>query len=197
MTLLASFRMFLAGATGQGDLVIGTPIANRNHVELEGLIGFFVNTLALRGEVAPDEPFTSLLARERAGALAAYAHQDAPFDLIVDALGLERRIDLTPLFQVWFVHQNTPHEAPVRGRSVPELATSAPELATKFDLTLHSTYDGEHIGLTWLFNADRFEETTTAQLVASYRALLTAIAAHPHLSAEELLASALAAGTDA
>ncbi len=188
MTLLAGFRALLARATSETDLVIGTPIANRNHREIEGLIGFFVNTLALRGEVRPDEPFSSLLAREKATALAAYDHQDAPFELVVDALHVTRRLDITPLFQVWFVHQNIPRDARVHGEYV---APSGAENTSKFDLALYSLEDGDAIRCAWHYNADLFDEATIAQLVADYETLLAEVAARPAQRVDALLPAAI------
>ena len=86
MTLLAAYTALLGKYTGQDDLVIGTPVANRNHAETEKLIGFFVNTLALRGDLSGDPTFTELLSRVRTTALAAYAHQDLPFEQLIDEL---------------------------------------------------------------------------------------------------------------
>jgi non-ribosomal peptide synthetase component F len=183
MTLLAAFRALLAKATGQADLVIGTPIANRNHKEIEGLIGFFVNTLALRCDVRPDESFRSLLAREKASALAAYDHQDAPFELVVDALQLPRRLDLTPLFQVWFVHQNLPREALAQ---TTYQATAHAEAASKFDVTLYSVEEGAEIRLVWHYNPELFDEASITQLIADYQVLLASVAAEPAVRIDHL-----------
>ncbi|MDX2086542.1 MAG: amino acid adenylation domain-containing protein [Kofleriaceae bacterium] len=188
MTLLAAFRALLARVTGQPDLVIGTPIANRNQREIEGLIGFFVNTLALRGEVDPDEAFTALLAREKAGALAAYDHQDTPFELIVDALHLERRLDPNQLFQVWFVHHNFPDEARDVGL---DLAMSATH-RSKFDLSIYSQESGGMLSFYWLYDPDLFDDATISQLVADYQALLGLVVDRPEILIGELLASDLA-----
>ena len=102
MTLLAAFGALLSRYSGQSDLVIGTPIANRTRSELEGLIGFFVNTLALRLDLSGDPSFTTLLERVRVVATGAYAHQDLPFEMLVAKLAPERHLSHTPLFQVMF-----------------------------------------------------------------------------------------------
>ncbi|MFC4048034.1 condensation domain-containing protein, partial [Dactylosporangium siamense] len=102
MTVLSVFTVLLSRYSGQQDVVVGTPIANRNRAEIEGLIGFFVNTLALRTDLSGDPTFAELLQRVRAETLAAYAHQDVPFEQLVDELGVERDRSRSPLFQVMF-----------------------------------------------------------------------------------------------
>ena len=108
MTLLAAFGALLSRYSGQSDLVIGTPIANRTRSELEGLIGFFVNTLALRLDLSGDPSFAALLERVRTVATEAYAHQDLPFEMLVARLAPERHLSQAPLFQVMFALQNVP-----------------------------------------------------------------------------------------
>ncbi len=112
MTLLAAFGALLSRYSGQSDLVIGTPIANRTRSELEGLIGFFVNTLALRLDLSGDPSFTTLLERVRTVATEAYAHQDLPFEMLVARLAPERHLSQAPLFQVMFALENLPGSSP-------------------------------------------------------------------------------------
>src|SRR5205823_11641601 len=108
MTLLAAFQVLLARYSGQDDLVVGTPIAGRTRAETEDLIGCFVNTLALRADLAGNPSFRELLGRVRTVALGAYAHQDLPFEKLVEELQPERDLRHAPLFQVAFVLENAP-----------------------------------------------------------------------------------------
>src|SRR5436309_15471578 len=133
MTLLAAFQALLGRYAGREDLVVGTPVAGRNHVLTEGLIGFFVNTLAIRADLSGDPSFAELLSRVREVALAALAHQDLPFEKLVSELDLERHLSYAPLCQVLFALQNAPF-APfeVPGLRLEPLALD--NGTTKFDL---------------------------------------------------------------
>ena len=108
MTLLSAFNVLLYRYSGQEDICVGTPIAGRNHQELEGLIGFFLNTLALRSQVRGDMTYTELLQEVKATTLEAYAHQEVPFEKVVETVVKERDMSRNPLFQVLFSLGNTP-----------------------------------------------------------------------------------------
>ena len=108
MTLLAAFGTLLYRYSGQSDIVIGSPIANRNRSEIESLIGFFVNTLVLRTAFVDNPSFEELLKQVREATLKAYQHQDVPFEQVVEALQPQRSLSHSPLFQVMFILQNAP-----------------------------------------------------------------------------------------
>jgi amino acid adenylation domain-containing protein len=185
MTLVAAFQTLLYRYTGQDDIVIGTPIANRNRAETEGLIGFFVNTLLLRTSFAGNPSFRELLARVREAALGAYAHQDLPFEKLVEELQPERSLSNTPLFQVAFVFQN----AALGTLEVPGLRlTPLPgdNGTAKFDLTL--TMDDTERGLVGVveYNTDLFDASTIERLLGHFQTLLQGIVDHPQQSVNEL-----------
>ncbi|HEV7514943.1 MAG TPA: amino acid adenylation domain-containing protein, partial [Thermoanaerobaculia bacterium] len=179
MALLAGFATLLRRWSGQDDLVVGSPVANRTHRETEGLIGFFVNSLALRADLAGEPAFAELLGRVREQALGAYAHQDLPFEKLVEALAPERSLAYAPLFQAFLVLQNTP-----AGKlCLPdlELAPLAGETGTaKFDLTLAlgASPAGELAGV-WEYDRDLFDPATVARLGDQLARLLAAVVARP------------------
>ncbi len=174
MVLLAGFQALLARLSGQDDLAVGSPVAGRNRVEIEGLIGFFVNTLVMRGDLTGQPSFRELLGRVRETALAAYMHQDLPFERLVEELAPERSLAQTPLFQVMLVLQNLPVESlPVhdlRLRPVGEAGTTA-----KFDLSFSfAEHDGELAGAVE-YATDLFDGTTVDRMVACFERLLTGL----------------------
>src|SRR6185369_14653576 len=192
MLLLAAFEVLLSRLTGQSDLTVGTPVAGRERSELEGLIGLFVNTLVLRADLADAPSFADLLARTREQAIAAFMHQELPFEKLVEALQPERQAGNnaghSPLFQAFFVLQNTPAD-PLR---LPGLAVELLPLENgnaKFDLslTLAEDFTGE-----LLAPADRFEETTVQRWAGCFEHLLAAALQAPaaHVSELPLLADA-------
>src|SRR5215207_570814 len=141
MILLGAFKILLQRYTGLDDIVVGSPIANRNRPEIESIIGFFVNTLILRTDLSGKPTFSELLTRVREVTLGAYSHQDLPFEKLVEEIKPERRLNHNPLFQVMFVFQNIPtHAQLVASPTAPEVATGT----AKFDLTmfLMETQDG-------------------------------------------------------
>ncbi|HEY0189504.1 MAG TPA: amino acid adenylation domain-containing protein [Kofleriaceae bacterium] len=179
MTLLAVFALVLRRCTGQDDLAIGTPIANRPRPELERLIGLFINTLVMRCDLSGDPSFVELLARTRRTALAAYAHQDVPFESVADALQLERSASYAPLFQVMFILQQG---MPAFGDALPGVAVSQLELAfplTKFDLTLEIQETGGGLRGAVEYNADLYDRATIDRFMAHYVTALGAVVAEP------------------
>jgi len=191
MTLAAGLLALLQRYTGQTDLSLATPIAGRNHVETEGLIGFFVNTLILRVDVDGDPTFFELLGRVREAALGAYAHQDLPFEMLVDAIKPERDLSRTPLAQVMFVLQNAPASAPeVAGLRLTPLETDTG--TAKFDLTLMLEESSEGLRGWWNYNTDLFDAATIERMVAHFENLLRGAVADParRLSTLPLLTAA-------
>ncbi|MFQ5610897.1 MAG: amino acid adenylation domain-containing protein [Anaerolineae bacterium] len=178
MALLAAFEVLLYRYTGQADLVVGTPIANRNRAEIEGLIGFFVNTLVLRADLAGDPSFRELLARVRETALGAYAHQDLPFEKLVEALQPERDLSRNPLFQVMFVYQNVPMQQPeLSGLSVTPVEVD--HGTAKFDLTLTIFEEAAGLKASFEYNTDLFDADTITRLAGHFQTLLAGIVADP------------------
>ncbi len=184
MTLLAAFQTLLYRYTGQDDIPVGTPIAGRNRPEIAGLIGFFVNTLVMRGNLAPEREgggaptFLDLLRRTQAAAIAAYANQDVPFEMLVDALGAPRDMSHTPLFQVMFALQ----DAPLRALALPGLTITPmqPDTQTaKFDLVLNIVERADELWGALEYNTDLFDAATAARLTGHLETLLAGIAADP------------------
>ncbi|MCZ8226490.1 MAG: amino acid adenylation domain-containing protein, partial [Microcystis sp. LE19-84.1B] len=185
MTLLAAFDALLYRYTGSSDILVGTPIANRNRIEIEGLIGFFVNTLVMRTDVSDNPSFSQLLTRVREVTMDAYAHQDLPFEMLVEALQPERDLSHTPLFQVAFVLQNTPKsEIAMTGLTVTDLP---PENTTaKFDLTLAMVNTDDGLKGVWEYNTDLFESSTIERLSGHFLNLLGGIVANPQAQISQL-----------
>ncbi|MEM7351563.1 MAG: condensation domain-containing protein, partial [Acidobacteriota bacterium] len=180
ITLTAAFKALLAQYCQRSDIVIGAVIANRDRAELEPLIGFFVNTLVLRTHLGGDPTFVELIARQRQVAEGAYAHQELPFEKLVDELKPERDPGYNPLFQVAFVFQNaatTQHQLP--GLTIRPVAGEAG--VARFDLTL--VMGPAEDGLTcWMdYRTDLFDATTIARMLVGLRSLLASVAADENL----------------
>ena len=185
MTLLAGWQALLARYSGQSDVAVGAPVANRTRVETEGLIGFFVNTLVLRADLGGGPSFRAALGRVREAVLAAYAQQDVPFEQVVEAVQPPRDLSRTPLFQVMFAWQNAPLPTAVVGEL--RLRPVAVEAGTaKFDLTLDLAEAGEEIAGTLEYNTDLFERETIARLAGHLQTLLAGAVAGPERPLHEL-----------
>ncbi|MEW5957722.1 MAG: amino acid adenylation domain-containing protein [Chloroflexota bacterium] len=186
MTLLAAFQTLLYRYSGEVDLVTGTPVANRNRLEVEGLIGFFVNTLVLRTNLAGNPTFRELLGRVREVALGAYSHQDLPFELLVEALQPERHLDRNPLFQVMFAFQP---DMPLTELRLAGLSVRPVEVESNtagFDLTLTIEETTAGLKSTWEYSTDLFEPETIERMADHYHTLLTGIVAQPEQRLSEL-----------
>lgn len=185
MVLNSAFALLLSRYSGESDIVVGTPVANRRDESLMGMIGLFINTLVFRNDLSGDPTFAELLARTRAYALDAYDHQDLPFELLVERMNPPRNASYSPLFQVLFALQNT-------GTSeidLPGLATrSIPftERFAKFDLALNLQPASGAILAEWEYNVDLFDVETIEQMAVSYRVLLEAIVDAPGMHVRQL-----------
>ncbi|HEK1769412.1 TPA: amino acid adenylation domain-containing protein [Pseudomonas putida] len=188
MLLLATFQVLLHRYSGQGDIRVGVPVANRNRLETERLIGFFVNTQVLRAEVEPGMAFTRLLEQIRDSALEAQAHQDLPFEQLVEALHPERSLSHSPLFQVMFNHQGEraaeASMAQVPGLQVEALAWDSH--TAQFDLTLNTFESGTAWSAIWTYATDLFLPETIERLSQHWLNLLQAIVAAPEQRVGEL-----------
>jgi hypothetical protein len=188
MTLLAGFQALLSRYSGQDQIVVGTDVANRTSTETEQLIGFFINLLALRTDLAGNPTFRELLARVREVALGAYAHQDMPFDKLVEELQPERSLSHNPLVQVLFVMQNIPRE----NRELVGLKLTnfeMPITRSKFDLAVFMVEDENGLIGNWLYSSDLFEKSTILRMAGHFETLLRNVVAQPQtrLSALEIL----------
>jgi amino acid adenylation domain-containing protein len=178
MTLLAAFQVLLYRYSGQQDIAVGAPIAGRRHTELEGLIGFFANTLVLRTDLSGNPPFRELLARVREIALGAYTHQDLPFEKLVEELAPARDLSRNPLFQVMFALQNAPGAAlALEGLEVSRLPLAGH--SAKFDLSLSVRESAEGLRASWEYATDLFDASTIERMARHFERLLEAIVADP------------------
>ena len=185
MVLMGGFLAWLHRLTGQRRIALGVPVANRSRSEIEGLIGFFVNTLVPRTGVAGDLPFRDLLARVREAALGAYAHQDLPFEKLVEELRPERDLAHTPLFQVMLVLQNTPLDS----LELPGLRLTPVPVDTgvaRFDLTLVVAEEAAGLAMLTEHAADLFDGVTIERMLRQIERLLAAAVAHPAAPIEAL-----------
>jgi acyl-CoA synthetase (AMP-forming)/AMP-acid ligase II/acyl carrier protein len=185
MTLLAAFQTLILHYTKQPDIVLGTDLANRTTIQTEALIGFFVNLLALRTDLSGDPPFSELVSRVREVALGAYAHQDVPFDKLVEELQPERSLSHNPLVQVLFVQENTPRAtAPMPGLTIDSFPMEVP---SKFDMAVFVSETGEGVSGSWLYNPDLFDGTSIARMVEMYQLVLERVTTNPTLRLSQLL----------
>ncbi|RKI10859.1 non-ribosomal peptide synthetase [Corallococcus sp. AB030] len=192
MALVAAWQALLSRYSGQEDVSVGSPIAGRTHEDTEALIGFFVNTLVLRTHVDPKATFRQLLAQVRATTLAAYEHQDAPFEKLVEELQPKRSLSHSPLFQAVLALQNAPTQplvlpsGPGASEPVRLLPLEQTEQTTQFDLTLALAQTAQGLRGALSYRTDLFEASTAARMVEHLRTLLEAVAAKPDQPLGEL-----------
>jgi len=185
ITLLASYQLLLARYAGQEDVAVGSPIAGRNWEETEGLIGCFVNTLVLRTDLSGNPTVRELLARARRTAVEAYAHQDLPFDKLVEVLNPGRDLSVAPLFQVKLIIQNLPGE--VLKISDLELSRMSQEAGVaRFDIVFNISDTSEGVTGTVEYNTDLFDAATIKRMVSHFRILLESAVANPERRLSEL-----------
>ncbi|WP_126651528.1 non-ribosomal peptide synthetase [Chryseobacterium aureum] len=187
MTLLGAFKVLLSRYSGQEDICVGTPVANRTRKELEGMIGFFVNTLALRSQVAGEKSFRDFLQDIRHTTLEAYDHQQVPFEKVVERVARTRDMSVTPLFQVMFVLQNTPDSVEIEldGLSLRNYE-SQEQQTSKFDLTITIEESTSGFSVNMNYCKDLFREETIRSMFIHYQELLQSIVASPATLVGEL-----------
>ena len=186
MTMLAAFNVLLYRYSGQEDICVGTPVAGRNQQELEGLIGFFVNTLALRSHVNGDIAFTALLHEVKKTALEAFGHQDVPFEKVVDAVVKERDMSRNPLFQVMFSLQNTPEVPSLKLGELSLSSESREHTTTQFDIVFMIRETSGGIQGSVEYCTDLYREETIVRMISHYINLLGSIVASPEEKAGQL-----------
>ncbi len=179
MTLLAAFKILLHKYSGQKDICVGTPIANRTTQETESLVGNFINLLAIRSHVEPDEAFTAFLKQEKDETLQAYEHQEVPFEKVIEAVMPERDVSRSPLFQVMLVLQNF-EEAPALSLGDMQLSVQRySHESTKYDITLFAVEGKDGLRLTIEYCSALYKESSISRLFENYMRLLGNIAARP------------------
>lgn len=191
MTLLAAFQTLLWRYSNQDDIVVGSPIAGRNRVEIEDLIGFFINTLVLRANLSGNPTFRALLDQVKGTAVGAYAHQDLPFEKLVEELQPQRDLNRNPLFQVMFQFQNTaPPQPNLNGLSTSRV--KIPTETAKFDLLLLVREQDDALLCVMEYNSDLFDGETIERMLNNYATLLESIVTSPdaHLADLPLLTTA-------
>ena len=179
MTLLAAFKVLLQRYSGQKDICVGSPIANRTHKDIEGLIGFFVNTIALRSEVKSDDTFTDLLQKVRLTTLEAYEHQDVPFEKVVELVVKDRDMSRNPLFQVMLIMQNTPK---VQALHLGEVQLSVEKYISNtahFDITFSIAETPHGLEGVVEYATDLYSESTIMRMIVHFKNLLNAIVKNP------------------
>ena len=182
MVMFATFVTLLYRYSGQEDIVVGSPIANRNHPALESLIGYFVNMLALRTKLSNTLSFTDLLAQVKETVLNAYANQSIPFEQLVENLNPERSLSYHPLFQIVFAFQNLPGDADIQW----SLIETHSKVAARFDLIVEMVESPGNLTCYLRYNTDLFEPDTINRLIGHYQTLLDAVATNANRSISEL-----------
>ena len=179
MTLLAAFQTLLHRHSGQEEILVGTAIADRNYRETEDLIGFFINQLVLRTDLTGEPTFMELLERVKEVCLGAYAHQDMPFDKLVEELQPERNLSRSPIIQVHIGLEKAVVQTATIANSHYFSPIDNEGVQARFDLTLWVRDLGQHLLLTWTFSTDLFNFETITDMHYSYETLLQDLLANP------------------
>ncbi|MCG7490298.1 amino acid adenylation domain-containing protein [Vibrio sp. Of14-4] len=174
MLFLATFKTFLHRYTGALDLVVGSPITNRSHNQLKDMVGVFINTLAIRTQIEKEDTFSKVLDKVKASSLESFENQDVPFHHVIGALNLPRTLSYTPLFQVMFIHQNSP-VPDISNDSLRVRQLQSSHNTSQFDLTLSIFEDGEGFYCEWEYSTDLFKRETIEEMIASYEHLVSAL----------------------
>ena len=189
MTLLSVYQVLLRAYSGQDDIIVGTPVANRNRAEMESLIGFFVNMLPIRTRLNINASFKDLLKQVRRTALAAYEHQDLPFDMLVDEMRLERTLEHMPLVQAVFVLHNYPFNEVVidsGGLTVSPIPINAYQ--AKFDIAFNVSYTVDsQLLVECEYSTDLFDASTIQRLLTDYQAIMQRISIEPDIRLSSLI----------
>jgi amino acid adenylation domain-containing protein len=184
MVMLAAFKLLLHRYTGLDDIIVGSPVTRRNRSELEQMVGFFINTIAIRSDLGGNPSFIELLGRVRETSLEAFSYQDVPFEKVVEAIQPERNLNSSPIFQVAMVYQNTPIEGAWRNAfSLPGISHNmaiTPSQTAKFDLTLEVEHRGTELWISMEYDTDLFEQTTVKRLLTQLECLLHAACSDPN-----------------
>jgi amino acid adenylation domain-containing protein len=186
MTLLSVFKVMLYRYSSQQDICVGSPVANREQAEVAELIGFFVNTLALRSTVTGNETFYNLLQQIKQTTLEAYEHQDVPFEKVVEAVVKERDRGRSPLFQVLFVLQNTPAIPVLELGDIHAEATALTSETAKYELTLNIQETAEGLKCSIEYNTDLYERETIIRMAGHYQQLLASVSGSPDVKVSHL-----------
>ncbi len=185
MTLFAAFNVLLYRYSGQEDILVGVPVAGRSAPETEGLIGLFINTLVLRSDLSGEPTFKEFVTRIRQFALEAFAHQDLPFEILVEQLNPERNLDRTPLFQVMFDYLNTPTQE----LELTDIEISQPEhgeFSAIYDLSLYIREESGQLTLAFEYNTDIFEDATIGRMLGHFEMLINSILENPETPVSQL-----------
>ena len=186
MTLLAALQVLLQRYTGQDDIVVGSPIANRNRTEIEGVVGFFVNSLVLRTDLSGDPTFREAVRRVREVTLKAYEFQDMPFEKLVEELAPERNSGQNPFFQIMFALQNLPLRKPLEVAGLRMSLVGSKALTSRFAMEMHLSETNDGLSGQLVYSTDRFDGPRIARMVGHYCRILQAVSTQPDLRLSEV-----------